>query len=154
RVDLGSSSSIVLVRIGCSPAGASLDLATEFAKEYVPNQNPKLTALTAAVDGQVVSLDSIPKGRTVTFEASWSADSAETFPVVDTLNQVLVPHREALDLSWYASAGSFSSDRTGRAANEMEADTRNTWRSPKTPGVAHLWLVLRDSRGGLDFKGV
>jgi hypothetical protein len=143
---------MVLARIRCNPSGASLDLATEFASQYVPNKNPTLTAVTARVDGAPVSLDSIPPGAAVTFVASWSSDSAETFPVIDTLNQVLVPQRESLDVSWYATAGDFVNERTGRTATEPELDTANMWRAPETPGTVHAWVVLRDSRGGVAFK--
>ena len=63
----------------------------------------------------------------------------------------LVPQREALRVSWFASAGVFDHDVTGRDAEDVALSTVNGWQAPTTPGIVHLWLVLRDSRGGVDF---
>jgi hypothetical protein len=71
----------------------------------------------------------------------------------NSVDQVLVPHRESLDISWYATAGVFADERTGRAETDLQLNTSNSWTAPPTPGVVHAWLVLRDSRGGVDFAG-
>ena len=151
RVDLGAASSVALVRIRCALAGASMDVAADFAARYQPNRNPSLASLTAAVDGQPVALDALPAGGEVTFTAAWSDDSPETFPVLDPQAQTLGDQREALTVSWYVTAGALAAERSGRAADDPALSADDTWTAPPTPGPAHLYVVLRDSRGGVDF---
>jgi hypothetical protein len=57
-----------------------------------------------------------------------------------------------MDIAWYATAGSFDDDRTGRASNETTNSSPNTWHAPAQPGRAHLWVVLRDDRGGVGWS--
>jgi len=63
----------------------------------------------------------------------------------------LVPHRESMRVSWFASAGSFEHEVTGRDEGDLATTTDNSWSAPATAGPVHLWIVLRDSRGGVDF---
>jgi hypothetical protein len=56
-------------------------------------------------------------------------------------------------VSFFASAGSFRDDRVGRAEDEPEVAVENAWTAPAATGVAHLWFVLRDARGGVTFRG-
>ena len=91
-------------------------------------------------------------GSLVTFEARWDPAVQETFKVYDLTTHVLVDQTESLRLSWFATAGQLEHERTGRTADEVgTAFTRNLWRAPSTPGLVHVWMVLRDSRGGVDF---
>ena len=53
-------------------------------------------------------------------------------------------------VSWYATAGSFEHDITGRSEFDTETFADNTWK-PGDPGYGHMWVVLHDSRGGTDF---
>lgn len=82
---------------------------------------------------------------------SWPADTVETFPVYDIVGQALVDHRESMRVSWFATDGSFAHERTGRDEGDLATDTSNRWTAPSSPGVVHLWVVLRDSRGGVDY---
>ena len=61
--------------------------------------------------------------------------------------------RESLRLSWFATGGRLPARRTGRSETDTDTDRspQNIWTAPPTPGLVHLWLVLRDSRGGVDF---
>jgi hypothetical protein len=78
---------------------------------------------------------------------------AEAYVYFDLSTRALVDRREAMRISWYASGGSFADDRTGRTEQEAsETSTANTWTAPSTPGMITLWVVLRDSRGGLNWK--
>jgi hypothetical protein len=56
--------------------------------------------------------------------------------------------RESLIVSWFATGGSFSSERTGDtgAAGGSRASS-NGWKAPGE-GPVRLWAVLRDDRGG------
>ena len=74
--------------------------------------------------------------------------------VYDPQREALMEKRESLRVSWYATGGDFASDSTGRTEEETETFTDNIWTAPATPGQVSLWLVLRDSRGGVDFKAL
>jgi hypothetical protein len=162
-----------LERIQCRLANAPIDIAGQFNNPYdpvsnpngySPNQNPVLAQLTFAVAGGAAAVLSpivagmpapapavVPLGAQVTFEASWSAEAAETFPVYDIRTVTLSPQREAMRVSWFATDGAFDHDVSGRAADDQGLTTDNVWVAPATAGAVHLWLVLRDSRGGVDF---
>jgi hypothetical protein len=162
-----------LERIQCRLANAPIDVAGEFNNPYdpdknpngyTPNQNPALAQLTLAVAGGAPSAlpplvagmpappaPVVAPGQSVTFEASWDAAVAETFPVYDLRSVTLVAHREALRVAWFTTGGVFDHDVTGRAEDDPALSTANGWLAPSVPGTVHLWLVLRDSRGGVAF---
>lgn len=151
RVALDGAATIALARIRCALAGASMDAAAAYAARYAANTNPTLTPLTASLDGQPLALDAVPAGRTVTLTVGWTADSVESYPVLDTLSQQLVDHREAMTVSWLATAGRFAVERSGRGESDPSPNATNAWTAPSTAGVVHVWIVLRDSRGGVAF---
>ena len=162
-----------LERIQCRLANAPIDIANQFNNPYsamtnpngyVPNNNPALAQVTIAIGGAAPSVLSpivagmpapaapaIAPGQRVSLESSWSADAVETFPVYDIRNVALNQQREAMRVSWFATAGVFDHDVTGRAADDPALTADNDWVAPATAGAVHLWLVLRDSRGGVDF---
>jgi hypothetical protein len=162
-----------LERIQCRLSNAPNDVANEFNNPYdpvmnpngyTPNRNPSLAQVTWAVDGAAPSVLSpivagmpgpaapaLAPGQRVSLQASWSADSVETFPVYSIQTAALSPQREAMRVSWFATAGAFEHDVSGRAADDPVLTADNEWVAPATAGTAHLWLVLRDSRGGVDF---
>jgi hypothetical protein len=154
-----------LERIQCRLGNAPIDVANQYNNGYQPNRNPLLAQLTLAIDGGAPApiapvivgapppaATALPAGATLTLEASWAAEAAETFPVYDLQSVALVTHREALRVSWFATAGAFAHDVTGRAEDDLALATDNDWTAPTAPGPVHLWLVLRDSRGGIDFQ--
>jgi hypothetical protein len=151
RLDLGTEQAIFRERLSCGLAGASLVMSQEFRARYTANQNPTLVSLSVLVGETPVSLDSLPANQRIRLVAIWSPDSAESYPVFDPASQTIVDHREALWLSWFATAGAFEDSLTGRQENDPAASTENTWQSPATAEVVFLWLVLHDSRGGADF---
>lgn len=55
-------------------------------------------------------------------------------------------------MSWFVSGGELASDRTGRSEAEDQTFVDDVWTTPD-PGPAYLWVVLRDSRGGIAFAG-
>jgi hypothetical protein len=166
--------SFVLERIQCRLANAPIDIAGEFNNPYnaatnpngySPNQNPVLAQVTLAVAGGSPSVfpaivagmpapaaPVVAAGAQLTFEASWDAEVAETFPVYDIRSVALIPQREALRVSWFATGGTFDHDVTGRAEDDQALTTSNGWVAPTSAGSVHLWLVLRDSRGGVAFS--
>ena len=50
-----------------------------------------------------------------------------------------------------ADEETMSSDRTGRDSDELSTITDDAWTAPSSGAVVYLWVVLRDSRGGLAF---
>jgi hypothetical protein len=144
-------------RIICALANADTKVKAEFEQQYKPNNHPGIaeTDLIKA-DGNRLSLESdtqtVALGETVTFESIFAEGSAETFPVLNQTGDRLEPQSESLHMSWFATSGAFQHDRTGVAANETAISTSNTWTAPVEAIPVHLWLVLRDSRGGTAFK--
>ncbi len=127
---------------------------------YTPNQNPVLQGVTATVAGgsaqALVAPDggsgvSIPAGSAVTFTASWPASSAESFPVLDPVSRILVTQRENLITSWFVTGGAMALDEVEVPGTTPATPATNQWTAPTTAGPVHLWVVLRDSRGGVDF---
>ncbi len=151
RVELGALVAFRLERVICDLPDAPIAVAVALAKSYSPNQNPTLAPLTAAIDGVAMPLDQLPAGASVQLATGWGAADAETFPVFDADTLSLVPQREALSVSWFVTAGTLGAEVTGSAGGDPAITTATTWLAPATPGPVHAWLVLRDSRGGVDF---
>ena len=147
-----------LERIACNLVGASPLVIQDYNARYQPNANPTIAELDLVVPDAIPTnladgLTSLPSGASVVLRAAFAPDSAETYPIFDPDTQGLVDHRESLSLAWFASAGEFEHDRTGRAETDPETTSDNTWTAPPAgePTLVYLWLVLRDSRGGVDF---
>jgi hypothetical protein len=73
---------------------------------------------------------------------------AERFANFDIASQAVFDDRESIGVSWFTTAGSFDSDRTGRGSADTTTSSDNGWTAPDKPGPVHLWVVLRDDRGG------
>jgi len=165
-----------LQRITCPLSNAPVDVTRAFAMMrdptmpdqgpccYTPNQNPTLARVTLDPDGAATALYTagasagaptpVSAGTKVTLEVDWDDATPETFPVWDLATRMLTTHRESLRVSWFTTAGSFALDTSGRGETETELFTRNDWTAPTDApggGVVHFWVVLRDSRGGVDF---
>jgi len=140
RVTVGGTVAYGFQRIRCNLASAAVDLAREFDARYQRNQNPTLTVAPPPVAAP---------GTTLALTARWPAEAAENYVYFD--GRALVLRREALRVSWFASAGAFAADRTGAAEDDPATVSDNTWTAPDTPGVVHFWVVLRDGRGGTAF---
>jgi len=54
-------------------------------------------------------------------------------------------------VSWYVNAGTLDTQSTGRTEDDWELTAQNHWTAPEASGTFALWVVLRDSRGGVDF---
>jgi hypothetical protein len=156
RVRGGGAPAIVLERIACNPRGASLDAANALRGVYVPNRNPTLRSITAAtLGGQSVPLDRIPAGADIRLEAGFDAADEERYVMLDPATGSVVVRRESLRFSFFSTSGTFESARTGTpgaGAQDGTPTSATTWHVDAVPGPAHLFVVLRDSRGGLDFS--
>jgi len=152
RIDVSGADPVFhLTRLRCDLANASFDIATAFAAAYVANSNPHLLPLVASIDGQSVTLDAVPTGARIELQASWLAADAESYAYFDRSTQTISTKREAMRVAWYASSGSLATESNGRDEDDSATTTSNVWSAPSNPGISRLWLVLRDSRGGVDF---
>lgn len=149
-----------LERISCRLANAPTTIATQYATDYTANQNPILADLVLGTDsgatvlyapGQPAATGAVSAGAKVVLQADFSAESAETFLVWDVVSQTLLQQRESLRVSWFATGGAFEHEVTGRTPDDPTTFTQDAWTAPTTPGPVHLWAVLRDDRGGIDF---
>jgi hypothetical protein len=160
-----SAVAFALERIKCRLANAPADATGTFNMTYKANANPTVASVTLDPDGapailygagQAATAPSAPAtwvspGSRYVLEVAWPADTPESYPVWNLVTQTLDTHREAVSVSWFATDGSFEHDRTGRGEAETDLTTRNVWTAPDATGIVHLWVVLRDSRGGIDF---
>ena len=140
-----------LVRVRCDLANASAAGAAAFAAAYVPNQNPHLLPLSGSDGAPLGASSAVRADARLPLTASWNAADAETYATFDVASQSVTQLREAMRVSWYSTSGAFDTEATERAASDPATSSSNTWTAPSSPGVAHLYLVLRDSRGGTDF---
>jgi hypothetical protein len=74
---------------------------------------------------------------------------AEEYVVYDPENGRVETRRESVVVSWFSTAGTFSSERTGDtgAVGSLRA-SENDWKAPGE-GPVRIWAVLRDDRGGV-----
>ena len=146
-----------LPRITCNLPDAPVDVATAYREQYTANKNPVIARVLVSLDG-TTAVDvpaTVPSGQEATFEVLWTADSAESFPVFDRATRALVTTRESLRVSWFGTDGTFEHDHTGAAADDTSTSTQNLWTAPAVTAAetVHMWVVLRDSRGGTAVQG-
>jgi len=143
RAELGPAGLLAfgLSRITCKLPGAPADAARRYDLEYVANTNPILEVLEPAGS-------SVPADSDVTLTASWPAEAAETYLFFDIASQSLIDRREALRVSWFATGGTLPVDATLVGEDELATTASTVWHTPAA-GPAFLWIVLRDSRGGI-----
>ena len=153
RLDLNAEPPVFhLERITCPLNGAAADTARDFGQRYVANNNPRLIAVAASSAGNTVDFSQVRAGARLTLTATWAPDDAEDYLYFDRSTQALATRREAMRVLWYASFGVLDRETSGRDEDEREANVSNGWVAPSTPGRGRLWVVLRDSRGGVDFS--
>jgi hypothetical protein len=160
--------SVAAERITCAPSGVAQDVFTAFTTGYIPNENPAVASLSGVASGGrgpvLLSADGVGgsafvarPGQSLSLTAAWAAcpsspgrcSGAETYLTIDPAEHTLVTQRESMVASWYATAGAFSVDRSGRAQDDPATTAANEWMAPSTAGPVHLWIVLRDARGGV-----
>ncbi|HEX7837350.1 MAG TPA: hypothetical protein VF469_07805 [Kofleriaceae bacterium] len=139
RADVAGEVAFGLSRITCKLATAPGPVAHDYDLRYVANANPTLDPL---------ALPRVPPDTDVSLTASWPASAAETYLYYDPRSQTLVTRREAMRLSWFATGGRLTVDASAVGETDPATTVSTTWHTPAA-GPATLWLVLRDSRGGI-----
>jgi hypothetical protein len=77
---------------------------------------------------------------------------SEPYVAFDLASRTLLDRREAMRVSWYANAGAFDHDRSGRTESDASVpNSDNGWVAPSHAGDVRIWVVLRDDRGGVDY---
>ncbi len=160
RLALGGTSSVAYTlaqsRLSCGIAGASSSQIAQFSMQYLPNTNPAIDWL--AIDG--APPETVAAGAHVTLHAAWadctgatmSCTGSEPYVVFDLASRTISPGREALAVAWFATAGSFDVDHTGRSSTDATTFSENGWTAPLQSGSVTLWVVLRDDRGGIGWQ--
>ena len=152
-------------RLTCGLTGATSEQLADFKSRYRANANPAIDALTMA-GGTVVASEGmgepavVAPGAHIALRVSWTecrdrtADcgGAETYAVFDLTTRSVVDHRESIRAAFFATGGAFVDDRVGRDANDTATFVDNGWEAPRGPGRVHLWVVLRDDRGGVGWQ--
>ncbi len=161
---------IAETRLACGLNGATADQASEFSKCYHANVNPVVDSLATGgvplVTDENGATNPQQVGDRLALAVTWAAcppdatgstcpdgcarstgcTGAEPYVLFDANTGSLSCKVEGLSTSWFATAGSFDDDRTGPAS---ATTSLNGWRAPAVPGLVHLWVVLRDDRGGV-----
>ncbi|NOU30177.1 MAG: hypothetical protein HOO96_19920 [Polyangiaceae bacterium] len=156
----GTDLALFEVRTRCGLPGATLEATADYGRRYRPNANPALSLTAAGTPHADAAIVAVRAGEALPVTASWPActsapcDGAEPYVAFDLASRTVVDRRESMLVSWFATQGSWDVDRTGRTEADAERDSSNTWRAPSTPGSVHLWVVLRDARGGTDVHTV
>lgn len=139
RADIDALLAFGLTRITCKLATAPGPVAHDYDVQYAANRNPTLDPLV---------LPALTADRDVALTASWPAGAAEPYLFYDPESQTLIARREAMRLSWFATGGTLAVDASAVSEADPATSVSTTWHTPAA-GPAHLWLVLRDSRGGI-----
>jgi hypothetical protein len=78
---------------------------------------------------------------------------AERYVNFDLGSQGVIDARESIQVSWYATGGTFANDSTGRDTGDTAVTSDNSWQAPSQAGPVHMWAVLHDARGGIGWAG-
>jgi hypothetical protein len=84
---------------------------------------------------------------------STGCTGAEPYVWYDRDNQRVAPRHEGISVAWYTSNGRFENEQTGldEAEAQRRQDTQNVWH-PARSGSATIWVVIRDTRGGITWR--
>ncbi len=78
---------------------------------------------------------------------------SEPFGYLDPQAHAVVDRHESMRVSWFATAGRFDADHTGRLEAEFsQTSSDNAWTAPAEAGPVFMWVTLRDDRGGVDWR--
>jgi hypothetical protein len=147
--DIDAGLAFGFTRITCNLPGVTAELLSEYLTEYVANQNPTLEPLALAQGDAPIAPAAVPASSAITLTAAWPAQAVESYLYYDPVSQTLITRREAMRVSWFTTAGAIAVDASAVGEGDDALTVSTTWTTPSTPGAVWLWLVLRDSRGGM-----
>lgn len=105
-------------------------------------------------DGLCTAGENPTECREDCLEAPRGCEGAEQYLYADTETRESVERSETLEVVWLTTAGTFPTAQTEADTEDGRSSTTNDWVPPDEPGLAHLWFVVRDDRGGVGYLGV
>lgn len=128
-----------------------------YSYEDIHNENPMIDALLfeGRSESETVRVPrcSTPKCQRYELKPLIDPRSAELDPTADPSPDGK-PIQEHLWLNYYATGGSF--DHPARLVNDAtqgwNEQNETGWEPPREPGTVVIWAVVRDNRGGVDWK--
>jgi len=171
-------------RLSCGVSGATQEQLAELTARARPNTNPEVASVTAAGAAVDTAFDAAAGARVALrvawaacptspacgdgvcsddeLVASCPDDctdrkgctGAERYALFDPTARAVTTRREAMRVSWFAEAGEWDADRTGRDETDGTSSTDNVWTAPAAAGDVRLWVVLRDDRGGVGYRAL
>ncbi|HEY6880949.1 MAG TPA: hypothetical protein VI299_23150 [Polyangiales bacterium] len=141
RVALGEHITVVRQRLRCALAGAPIEVAQAFARDYQPNRAPAIGAVHAWIAGVEYPLDALPHAPQVELRVELA--EAEAYLRYDEREVQLRTERERQTASWFTNAGRVSPARSELAGTVASA----TWQVPSDVESALVWLIVQDDRG-------
>jgi hypothetical protein len=144
-VRVAGKTAALLARVKCDLPNAPAAAANDYRMRYTLNQNPGIGDVSARYAGAPVALDALPPNTDINLSFTIGADAREPYVVYES-GDTLAMRVETLDVAWFTDAGELAQDRTGEV-------TANQFHTPAA-GAVHLWVVLRDDRGGTDVRAL
>lgn len=131
------------VRLSCALAQAPASAVFEYRDRYRRNENPALSDLASSAGL------TIARGATVSLSASATPEQLEAYVVYDLRSARIEDRVETLTVAWFGTSGVFAADSTAMGDTGASAVE---WTAPGEAGTVHVWAVLRDDRGGIDWR--
>jgi hypothetical protein len=144
-------------RLRCTLAGAPRDVFKAYQLRYTNNRNPRIERIELVDGSDVLPLEpgfAVGAGREVTLRVTTSSASAEPYVQYDGTSVALVDRIESLVVSWFTNAGRIESEKSGLDEAAGEVVLENRWTAPAEGRSVRFWIVLRDARGGSDWRTV
>ncbi|MGB0678191.1 MAG: hypothetical protein ACPGUV_00850 [Polyangiales bacterium] len=141
-------------RLRCALADAPVRVAQDFDARYQPNQNPALDSLILR-DASGAQTTRAAPGAKLTIEARWPSAARERYLRYDRRSGGLIEVEERLTLSWFVTGGALDADQQRiEASSNADGVRPNGWTAPTEAAAVHLWVVLRDDRGGITWDSM
>jgi hypothetical protein len=162
----GASPTLFDVRVRCTLPSVTQEVSLEFEKRYRANTNPEIALVARLRDGAVEPIDSgveihAAPGETIRLRVGWPecpesepCGGAEHYVSYDPSSRRIVDRRESMAVSWLTTRGTFATPRTGRSESDLVTNTESSWTAPTSTGPAAIFVVLRDARGGTEFRAL
>lgn len=137
--------------------GIAVQLELELSRSGDVNGNPELQADSIRFDDDVwpeatlsdgdcggLGLPEVASESTHAVEVVLDESDRDALPRRNDLD----PTRESLQLAHFVSGGDITRAFETIAWDSKDLSRRVDWKAPKAPGLARIWFVLRDFRGG------
>lgn len=142
RAETLSTASFGQHRIRCDLAGATRALFEEFNERYISNNHPVIQTVRAP--------DVVEPFTSYELSLEVNEASFEPYVIFDAEESLLRDAKETVRVSWYVNKGELSISQ-GRVFEDTKKAT-TVWTAADDGFEVKGWVVVRDDRGGIDFK--